>query len=463
MAAPTERAMALQGIMPEVFHANELEVLVEGPAGTGKTWTDHLRTIALCQLAPGSQHLYTRQVRADMTETVLKSFEEALGDDNPIVVNGPGRGHREAYEFPNGSRVVVAGLDRPERTYSGEYDTVTIFEGSDVPFDSYQRLKRTLRGGTALAFKQIRVECNPEAPSHWINRHFGDRPGMRRFRTTHTDNPYLWDAARGAWTKEGHRYVVQTLGSLTGHQRARLLLGQWVGVEGVIYDEWSESVHVVNRLPPGAEGWWRIRAIDFGFKEPFVCLWAVVDPDGRIYVEREYVKCEQTVNAHAREIRRLTPDEGLIQQTVADHDAEDRATLREGEIYTVPAIKPKRNSDWPAAFEPIKRRLQLAEDGFPRLFVLRDALERGGGREAKLGTKPCGIIEEITAYQWEEPKPDRPSKERPRQVNDHSMDALRYLVLAVDRYFDPGADKPTERYAEGSVGEALGLDDDDGV
>ena len=78
-----------------------------------------------------------------------------------------------------------------------------------------------------------------------------------------------------------------------------------------------------------------------------------------------------------------------------------------------------------------------------------------------LGNKPCGIIEEITSYQWEEPKPDKASRERPNQVNDHGLDALRYGCLAIDRWFDGEAEKDKPAYEEGTIGEALGLNDEE--
>lgn len=427
--------------MDEVYHCNERQVLVEGPAGTGKTWTDHMRNVSLCQLRPGVRILYARQVRADMGETVLKSLEQVLGEDSEIVLNGPSRDTRKVYSFPNGSEIIIAGLDRPERTYSGEYHQVVLFEANDIPKDSYERLFRTLRGPNPLGFFQIRVEVNPDAATHWINRHFVAGPGVARIKTTHRDNPYLWNEAAGRFTPEGEEYMA-TLRCLTGHRRARLLEGQWVGAEGMIYDEWDPSVHVIDQMPHGWQKWPRVRAIDLGYEEPFVCLWAAVSPDRRIYVYREYVRCRKICEAHAQEIKRLSGSE-RYEATVCDHYAEDRATLSVHGVETEPAIKPRAGvqdtTAWPAAFEPVKRRLRDQ-----KLYVLRGALAAGGGPEEILqrASKPCGLLEELPGYAWEPPKPDKPSKERPRSVNDHSCDALRYLVWCVESRPELGTARP---------------------
>jgi len=446
--------MKLQGIMKEVFHCNQPEVLIEGPAGTGKTWTDHLRTIALCNAAPGSQHLYTRQVRADMSETVLKSFEQALGENHPIVANGPSRENRRSYDFPNGSRVVVAGLDRPERTYSGEYDTVTIFEATDVPEDSYERLFRTLRGKSKMPFKQIRIEVNPDSPMHWINRRFVGQRGAARFKTKHKDNPYLWDEDRQEWTPDGVAYVQNVLERLTGYRRRRLLDGEWCGAEGMIYEEWDQNVHVVDALPAGWEtnpGWRIIRSIDFGFTNPFVCQWWARDPDGRMYLFRERVLCEKTTAEHAPFIAGTNrPGKDLV--TVADpENAEGMVTLQRAGVGCTAAEKAVLRG-----IESVKNRLKVQKDGKPRLFVLRSALvERCPTLEAK--KLPIGLMEEIVSYVWEPPKEDRAPKEEPKGINDHSMDAMRYASLAADAFegvafgAPPPAPKPDVQSPKWSV------------
>lgn len=417
--------MRLQGTMQEVFHCNEPEVLVEGPAGTGKTWTDHLRTISICEAAPGSMHLYTRQVRADMGETVLKSLEAALGETHPMVLGGASREHRKVYEFPNGSQIVVAGLDRPERTYSGEYDTVTIFEAADVPYDSYQRLFRTLRGKRSLPFKQLRVEINPDGPTHWVNQYFGNRDGMRRFCTRHKDNPYLWDDEAQQWTEEGSQFI-GILRRMTGHQRARLLDGKWQGAEGMIYDAWDRDVHVIKEMPDGWQNWRVIRSIDFGFTNPFVCQWWAVDPDGRIYLFRERVLCEVRTEVHAPYIASTNHEPVLT--TVADpENAEGIQTLA---IHGVASSKADKAIL--RGIESLQSRLIVRPDGKPRLFVLESALQERCPKLQAQG-KPCGFLEEIGNYSWSKPREGKAHKEEPNGIDDHSMDTARYASVEADR------------------------------
>ena len=192
--------------------------------------------------------------------------------------------------------------------------------------------------------------------------------------------------------------------------------------EGVVYPEWDPDVHLVDWQEIPAE-WPRIRAIDFGYTNPFVCLWAALDGDGRLWVYRQIYHTERTVARHSKDIKRLSQGERYKRGTVADHDAEDRATLAENGIRTSPARKAIS-----VGLEKVRERLKVAGDGKPRLFVLRDCLAE---RDQSLGEagKPWALDQEFDAYIWAEgrAKGDQPVKE-----HDHGMDALRYLIMQID-------------------------------
>jgi len=49
------------------------------------------------------------------------------------------------------------------------------------------------------------------------------------------------------------------------------------------------------------------RALDFGFVNPFVCLWIQVDADGLVRIIDEYVRSRATIDVHAEEIKTRTP------------------------------------------------------------------------------------------------------------------------------------------------------------
>ena len=67
--------------------------------------------------------------------------------------------------------------------------------------------------------------------------------------------------------------------------------------EGLIYADFDPQIHVPKiAYNPLWENYW---TLDFGFKDPFVCLDVMVDPTNqRVYVWREYQVEQKIVSEH---------------------------------------------------------------------------------------------------------------------------------------------------------------------
>jgi phage terminase large subunit len=309
---------------------------------------------------------------------------------------------------------------------STEYDLIYINEARETTEEAYEDLTSRLRNGR-MPYQQMLGDTNPDAPTHWIKRRAQDGK-LCLLPTRHEDNPRYFRG--GAWTAEGQRYL-DRLERLTGVRFLRLRKGIWAGAEGQIYDEWDEAVHVCERFEiPG--DWPRYCAIDFGYTNPFVYQWWAVDPDGRAYLYRELYGVGRLVSDWAEEIKRHTRDE-RIEWTVADWDAEGRATLENAGIRTRPAWKGKRGETGSvlAGIEAVQLRLRRAGDGEPRLFYLENATVERDSRLIEM-KKPASTLEEKGGYIWSPPKPGRPPKEEPLKENDHGQDAERYFVTELD-------------------------------
>ncbi len=186
-----------------------------------------------------------------------------------------------------------------------------------------------------------------------------------------------------------------------------------------MYDGFDESIHLIDPFPI-PEDWRVIRAVDFGYTNPFVCQWWAIDHDGRMYLYREIYMTRRTVRVHAGQIHDNT--DRTIEATVTDHDAEDRATLEENRIYTDMADKRVM-----PGIQAVQERLKVQGDGKPRLFVMRGALvERDWRLEDE--KRPISTLEEFSAYVWN----DKVTKDEPTKVDDHGMDAMRYAVMYLD-------------------------------
>lgn len=423
MIAAAQRPYRPYGTALELWKDRRPEVLVSGPAGTGKSRACLEKMHAACLRFPGARCLIVRKTRESLTETGLVTYEEKVLPEGSPIAEGARRSHRQSYLYPNGSVVVVGGLDKPSKVMSTEYDLIYVQEAIELYENDWESLTTRLRNGV-MPFQQLIADTNPDRPQHWLKLRV-DSGKTAIHESRHQDNPTVWDEEAGDWTPKGREYISK-LDALTGPRKARLRYGKWVQAEGSVYDfDRAAGGNLIDsRTIP--DSWRRIRAIDFGYTNPLVCLWIAIDDDCRMYVYRELYHTKRTVKVHAERINALSADE-RYEFTVADHDAEDRATLLENGISTIPARK-----DVSPGIEAVAERLKRAGDGRPRLFVFRDCLvERDEALvEAKM---PCSIIEEFDSYSWPKAPDGRSLKEAPEKLHDHAMDAIRYACMAVDR------------------------------
>lgn len=397
------------------------EIVLSGPAGTGKSLAWLHKVDGCAWQYPRMRALIVRKTRVSLTESGLVTFERfILGETSPICA-GVQRANRSLYTYPNGSEIIVGGIDRPGRVMSTEYDLIYIQEGVELTLDDYESLTTRNRNGV-MPFQQIIMDCNPDRPDHWIVKR-AEAGALKLLETRHEDNPALFDD-NGQMTERGEAYM-RKLDNLTGVRKQRLRYGRWVMAEGAVYEDYSPAVHLIDRFEIPA-AWRRFRATDFGYTNPFVTQWWAMDPDGRLYLYREIYKTQRTVAEHAEQIKALSEGEH-IEFSVADHDAEDRATLRKAGIATIGAKKAIT-----VGIQAVQARMKIAGDGKPRLFILRDSLVERDDDLADAG-KPTCTAEEIGAYVWQKAADGKPIKEQPVGVDDHGLDAMRYMVMAVDQ------------------------------
>lgn len=424
-----------RGSAADVFYAQDPEVLLSGPAGTGKSRAILEKLFLMAQeIYPGMRALIVRKTRVSLTETALFTWENfVLPPNHPCHPNSGGahRAHRQSYRFPNGSEIVVGGMDRPAKIMSSEYDFIYPQEAIELEEEDWGALTTRLRNGR-VPYQQIVGDTNPSYPRHWLKQRC-DRGVTRLIDTRHEDNPVLHDGK--GWTQKGVEYIAK-LDNLTGAEKLRLRHGRWVQAEGAVYAEWSPAVHVVDPFPIPAD-WRRYWVVDFGYTNPFVCQRWAEDGDGRAYLYRETYRTKRLVEDHVRDI---LEDCGAVggqwdratepkpSQILADHDAEDRATFeKHSKMRTVAADKSVL-----AGIQDVASRLRPAGDGKPRLFVFRGALV---DRDPDLvaSSKPWCTEQEFDGYVWA----DKAVKEEPVKENDHGMDCVRYLCKRLARGSGP--------------------------
>jgi PBSX family phage terminase large subunit len=421
------RVYAPRGAAAEVFRRREGEVLLSGPAGTGKSRACLEKLHAMGLANPGMRGLIVRKTAASLTSTALATWKQF------VIPESVDRGHVDyyggsaeepaQYRYANGSKILIGGMDKPSKIMSSEYDAIYAQEATELTITDWEALTTRLRNGR-VSFQQLIADCNPDRPDHWLKQR-ADRGATVILYAQHEDNPRLF-SGEGSLTEEGRAYL-DRLDNLTGVRKARLRHGRWVAAEGIIYPEFDPAVNLVAKPKDPPHDWTRLWTVDFGYTHPFVLQCWAVDPDGRAYRYREIFHTQRTVAEHVATLKRiLVRDDGTWREPkprliICDHDAEDRATLtRELGLPTTPARKTVSDG-----LQAVKARWTPAKDGRPRLFYVRDALVERDQTLVDAG-RPCCSEEEIGGYVWNETK-DAPVKDM-----DDGMDATRYLVAHLD-------------------------------
>lgn len=430
MSANLRHSYRPHGAAAEVFRRRDPEVLLSGPAGTGKSRAALEKLHAMMLANPGARGLIVRKTLVSLGSTGLVTWREKVAAESiaagHVVWYGGSQQEAAAYRYSNGSTVVVGGLDKAEKVMSSEYDVIFVQEATELSINDWEALTTRLRNGV-ISFQQLLADCNPSAPTHWLKQR-ADRGDTLMLHSRHEDNPVLF-SPDGTLTMVGQDYIGK-LDRLTGVRFHRLRHGRWVAAEGLIYEEYDPAVHLVDRFPI-PDSWTRWWAVDFGYTNPFVLQCWAEDPDGRLYLYREIYFTRRLVEDHARQILSIVAPGGAWieprpRAIICDHDAEDRATLeRHLGMSTVAARKTVSDG-----IQAVQARYRPAGDGKPRLFLLRDSVvERDPAlEEAK---KPCSTSEEVPGYIWDQTE-GKPPKEVPVKENDHGCDGLRYMVAERD-------------------------------
>jgi PBSX family phage terminase large subunit len=451
-----------RGTIRAVMTDKRAEILVAGPAGTGKS-RGLLEKVALCAWKyPRSKWLLLRKTNVSLAATGLQTWEnfvipEAMAS-GAIVYFGGSKREPPAYKFSNGSRVVVGGMDNPMKVMSSDYDGIYAQESNEFDENEWEACTTRLRNGR-MPYQQLLADCNPQEPTHWLKVRC-DRGVTAYYHSTHEENPLYFDEITHSdgrieykVTPAGAAYIAK-LNNLTGVRYQRLRLGNWVAAEGVIYEQWNPARHLVHsyRVP---DDWPRYWVIDFGHVNPMVVQHWAEKPDGDLVMYREFYHTGWTVDEMADRVLRsvATPDPSYVvdqrragrhagrppsawrwhepkpRAVIADHDAEGRAVWsRDTGLVTTAAKK--------AVLDGIEEWQVRLRDG--RATFMRDALAHPIDQALADVKKPTRTVEEFPGYVWDTGA-GKKIKEVPLKEDDHGMDCCRYLGMARSARFRPGA------------------------
>jgi hypothetical protein len=185
-----------------------------------------------------------------------------------------------------------------------------------------------------------------------------------------------------------------------------------------VLPEFEPRVHVVGDLPAGCEGWTWAAGMDFGFRAPTVVLWGALSPAGAIFIADERVEACAVLEEHIRAIVEAPwPAPAWIGIDPSGRAVSGQTGLSDAQALARAGLSVRaRSIGVHEGLSLVRARLRPAGGSEPRLFI---------------HARCRRLIESIESYRYPADRPD--SLEPVKDGSDHAVDALRYLVVNLDR------------------------------
>lgn len=208
----------------------------------------------------------------------------------------------------------------------------------------------------------------------------------------------------------------------TGEFARQELDADFLTFQGLVYKDYRPNIHFVkpgtfDDVPENAH---IVCGVDFGYNDPFVCLW-LGKWDGVWHLLDEHYQSLRTMDYH-EEVLRNHPLAKRVQKYWGDPSAAQiRGDMRMHGFNILPAIKQmdSNQSRWiTAGIQEVTRWFsRRGASGTPMIKIWRNCIQTN---------------KELGEYRYREER-DRNAGERPQDVSNHAMDALRYALYSESR------------------------------
>lgn len=423
------------------------EVLYGGAAGGGKSYGQLIDALLYALEYPGLRQILFRNSFPELNRTlILNSFN--LFPANLCKYNQTNK----QWTFFNGSTIDFGYLEKDidVMIYQGaEYDVIRFDELTHFSTYQYNYMKSRIRGVNDYP-KQIKSTSNPGNKGHyWVKGKFitGKQP-LKMYKSELTSTVFIpAKVQENDFLMAADPDYVKRLMQLPEQERKALLDGDWDIYEGMSFEKFSPDIHIIDdfEIP---QHWYKWRAADNGYTDPFAWYWFAVDEHGTVYIYREFTRSyddpKLTYTQQAEKVKYMSQfinketmefEEERVEYTVVGHDAF--------------AIMPTtRTSSTPQGKSLIDYYEEAGLTGFIKPItdrklkkaVLVEYLEPYTDHEgiptAKLKIfKSCKVLIDMIPVQVNDEKD--PEKVAETSI-DHQVDAISYGLLSYHKTFTQG-------------------------
>jgi phage terminase large subunit len=360
-----------------------------GSAGSGKSYTIAQKIIIRCCREP-IRVVVCRRYGTTLRNTCFSLFKEILAKWKltPYVKM---RETDMNIKFPNGSEIIMLGLDEETKLLSlNNISTIWVEEAYEVPQPIVEQLNIRMRGQAAN--QQLLLSWNPISKNSWLYNFTVENPPDNSIyiHSTYKDNPFLNDEYIAALDEMAERNPAKY--KVYG-------LGLWgVDVEGLVFQgNWREEDF--DPLQLASFGYEHRAGCDLGWVDPSVAIDTLYDRENKtIYVFNEFYKS----GCQLEELANAIKDMGLT-KTKLYVDASEPRTIqyfRQQGINAAPCAKGK---------DSVKTGYQFLQDHLILVHPKCQKLIMELSNFSYIKSKQTGLWTEDTTHEW-----------------SHAIDALRY-------------------------------------
>lgn len=115
------------------------EAVIHGPAETGKT-ISALWKLHLCALKyPDASLVISRKILSSTYSTVLQTFiKKVLVDEKSWGIKSYGGEKAQWFDYNNGARIWIAGLDKSSKILSAEHDVIYVNQAEEIEVGDWE-------------------------------------------------------------------------------------------------------------------------------------------------------------------------------------------------------------------------------------------------------------------------------------------------------------------------------------
>ena len=370
--------------------------------GSGKTLAGAAEVVKWALENPGSRYLVCAATYPLLKRSTIVEVMRFVTDD---LIEYYNKADNEL-KFKNGSLIWFVSMEDPDKQGRGPTVAgVWVDEGSYITEYAFTILSGRIRQPGVR--QGMWITTTPKG-YNYLYKYFVDLPSKDKemaedywyVQFSTRENPFLERKfIRGLETTHSGMFAMQEIE------------GQFVGFEGQVYPDFDVATHVGDFKSKQFKE--ILYGVDWGYKNPFVVLAMGIDGDGNMYVVEEFYRSGVEVEGMVKAASEIVGRWGKGRMICDPSEPGNIDTFNRHNLWANPGYNPIMEG-----IQHVSARLHKSESRKPSLYF----------------DSSCqSLINELRMYHYQDNKDGKPVKDAPVKMDDHALDALRYMVMEVDK------------------------------